>query len=110
MNRTKFFTMVEATATGELIDSVKELDFLWNSLTSFTLKYNPSYYRVLDSDLMRPDRISDKSYGTPNFWWIICLINEIDNPLIDLQVGQILKIPSAYDIFNFQRKYRVRRT
>ena len=109
MDRTKFFTVVTATATGDTEDSLKELDFLWNPLTAFTLKYDPSYYRVTVADLMRPDMISYKSYGTVEFWWIICLINEIDSPLVDLEAGQVLKIPNSLDIFNFQRKYRVRR-
>jgi hypothetical protein len=110
MDRTNFFTIVKASVTGKSKDTMEELDFLWNPLTAFELTYDPTYYRVAGSDIMRPDTISYNAYGTPDFWWIICLINSIDNPLIDMQVGQILKIPNPIDIFNFQRKYRVRRS
>jgi hypothetical protein len=110
MNRTNFFTIVEASITGLDADKTNELDFLWNPLTAMELTYDPTYYRVTGADLMRPDEISNKSYGTPDFWWILCLLNDIDSPLTDLEIGQILTIPNPIDIFNFQRKYRVRRT
>ena len=110
MDRTNFFTIVTATATTSDADKMKELDYLHNPLTKFKMNYLPSKYRVIAADLMRPDRISDKNYNTPEFWWIICLVNNIDSPLVDLEVGQILDIPSELDIFEFQRRYRVRRT
>jgi hypothetical protein len=104
MNRTNFYNIFTHS------DNVQELDFLDNSLSSFKMKYDPTYYRVIGADLMRPDRISDKNYGSPNFWWIICLVNNINNPLLDLEVGQILKIPHQLDLYSFQRKYRLRRS
>ena len=102
MNRTNFYNEVT-------IFNTKELDFLHNSLTGFEMNYDPSYYRVTQVDIMRPDLISYKNYGTVDFWWIICLVNGIENPLDDLEEGQILKIPNQFDIFNFQNKYRIRR-
>ena len=103
MNRTNFFNIVTVSGT-------QELDHLWNSLSNFEMKYNPNYYRVVTADLMRPDLISYKNYGTVEFWWIICLVNNIDNPLIDLEIGQILSIPAQQDVYSFQRKFRVRRS
>jgi len=103
MNRINFYTV-------ETVDSVPELDFLHNSLSEFTLKYSPAYYRVTGVDLMKPFLISKKFYDTVNFWWLIMLINGVDNPLVDLTVGQILKIPNKLDIYDFQKKYRIRRS
>lgn len=103
MNRTNFYHQVT-------VNSVDELDFLYNSLSEFTMVYDPVYYRVDATDLMRPDMISYKCYGTVNFWWIIMSVNNIENPLIDLEEGQLLKIPSKLDIDDFQRKFRVRRS
>jgi len=110
MDRTHFFTIVSATITGLAADTKNELDFLWNPLTAFKMDYEPTYYRVQESDLMRSDNISFKNYGTVDFWWILCLVNEIDNPLTDLEIGQILTVPNSIDIYNFQRCYRIRRT
>ena len=103
MNRTNFYHLV----TPGTID---ELDFLHNSLSEFSMKYNPTYYRIDATDLMRPDMISYKCYGVTTFWWIIMSVNGVDNPLTDLVEGQLLKIPSKLDIDDFQRRYRVRRS
>lgn len=103
MDRTTFYNIVT-------VDGVNELDFLHNALSEFTTQYPVTYYRVLGIDTMRPDLISYRHYGTPHFWWIIMLINGIDNPLTGIVAGQILKIPSKLDIYAFQKKYRVRRS
>ena len=103
MNRTNFYHV-------ETVDATIELDFLHNPLSKFTMEYPPSYYRVNGVDLMRPFLISYKLYGTVRFWWIIMLVNGIDNPLSDMEVGQILKIPSRLDIYAFEKKFRVRRS
>jgi len=103
MNRTNFYHI-------EVVDEVNELDFLHNPLSEFTTEYPVSYYRISGTDLMRPDMISYKHYGTVRFWWILMLVNGINNPLCDIEVGQILKIPSKLDIYNFQKKFRIRRS
>lgn len=103
MKRTNFYHI-------EAVDEVNELDFLHNSLSEFAMDYPVSYYRVNGIDLMRPGLISYRHYGTVHFWWIIMLVNGIDNPLTDIEVGQILKIPSKLDIYAFQKKFRVRRS
>jgi len=102
MNRTNFYHQIT-------VGDVDELDFLWNSLSEFKMNYTPTYYRVAADDLMRPDMISYKCYGVVEFWWIIMLVNNIENPFIDLVEGAILTIPSRLDIYDFQKEFRVRR-
>jgi len=101
MDRTRFFAV-------EDVDGKAELDFLHNYLSRFKMKYEPVYYRVRQDDLMRPDLISYYAYGTVKYWWVICLVNDIFNPLTDLQVGQLLVIPSILDVYEFGKKWRVR--
>jgi hypothetical protein len=101
MNRSKFFQTVT-------VEGVQELDFLWNSLGKFTLSYEPSYYRTNSDDVARPDLISYKVYKTVKYWWLICIVNSINNPLIDIEEGMILKIPSIHDILNFYQNYALR--
>jgi len=101
VDRTKFFVV-------EKVDGADELDFLHNSLSRFEMKYPPSYYRVTDQDLMRPDMISYYNYGTVAYWWVICLVNGVHSPLTDLEVGQLLVIPHILDVYEFGRKWRVR--
>jgi len=93
-----------------ITDGVEELDFLYNPLSQFKMKYQPKYYRVDDSDIPDPGLISFKCYGVVDFWWIILLVNEIQNPFLELTVGMILTIPNVLDIYDFQRRYRVRRS
>jgi len=101
MDRTKFYHVLTT-------DDIQELDFLWNTLSKIDTTYVPGYYRVSVIDLLRPDLISYKVYGTVDFWWIILLVNGIDNPLSDLKEGMILEIPNKLDIYEFQKQYRVR--
>jgi hypothetical protein len=61
MNRTNFYNKL-------VVDGIEELDFLWNSLSEFEMQYRPEYYRVKSSDLLRPDIISYKCYGSVDYW------------------------------------------
>ncbi len=103
MNRLTFHNKVT-------VGDHEELDFLWNSLSDFKMTYEPTYYRVVAIDVCRPDLISYKVYGTTEFWWVICLVNNINNPLVDIVPGMILKIPNQLDLYSFQRTRRVRRS
>lgn len=44
--------------------------------------------------LRRPDLISTKAYGSPELWWAIYEFNGIKDPLFELYIGQILRIPN----------------
>ena len=39
--------------------------------------------------------ISYKNYGTINLWWVICIANNILNPIDTLNSGVVLKIPNT---------------
>ena len=48
------------------------------------------------------DNISSKYYGIPNYWYIICEMNNILNPYEDITEGQnikVLKESYLYDVF-----------
>lgn len=91
-------------------DGVEELDFLYNSLSDFKITYPVKYYRVEASDLPDPGLISFRCYGDPYLWWIILAVNGIQNIFDELVPGLILKIPNILDVYNFQRRFRVRRS
>ena len=107
MKRTDFYHKAQVTIDGV---TTTELDFLWNTLSDFELKYEPSYYRIQGPDIKRLYLISHKVYDDVSFWWIIALVNDIDNPFADLEIGSLLVIPNILDVYEFQKKYRVRRT
>jgi Base plate wedge protein 53 len=101
MNRTDFFNII--TVNGN-----KEYDYLYNSLSGFVMNYPISYYQITESDVMRPDLISYKIYGTVDYWWLILFVNDIQDPLNDIKSGTIIKIPSILDIYAFAKKYSFR--
>lgn len=101
MDRTKFYTKVT-------VDGVEQLDYLHHTLSGFKMKYEPSYYRVNATDLMRPDTISYKNYGTVRYWWLILYVNGIGDPFSELTLGQLLQIPNLIDVYNFYKKYKLR--
>lgn len=101
MNRTRFYNIV-------INDSIPELDYLDNTLSAFTLKYEPTYYRVGEYEEARPDLISYKFYSTAKYWWILLLVNNIENVFEGIKTGTILQIPSIIDIYEFYKKYKVR--
>ena len=101
MDRFRFYK--ETTVNG-----TKELDLLWNSLSNFEIKRVPAYYRTTILDVMQPDLISYRLYGTERYWWIICLANNIHNPFTGIGVGDILVIPHIMDIYDFLKKWRIR--
>lgn len=102
MDRTSFYTVVEYE------DGVRELDHLDNPLTNFEPKFEIGYYRVVQSDLLRPDIISNKVYGSVRFWWFIMLFNGISDIFNDLEEGTLLKIPNQIDMYEFFRSNRKR--
>jgi hypothetical protein len=103
MRRTLFYEKLT-------VEGTEELDFLHNPLSKFSMEYEPKYYRVDDSDIPDPWLISYRCYGVIDFWWILLVVNEIQNPFTELIPGLILTVPNVMDIYKFQRKYRVRRS
>jgi len=101
MNRLKFFQKVTVNGTPEV-------DFLWNNLSKFELKYEPFYYRIEEEDFMRPDLISYKIYGSVRYWWVILLVNKVQDPYSELTVGALIQLPSMQDIYEFNKRWRAR--
>lgn len=57
------------------------------------------FMTVTLDDENRLDIISNKYYGTPRYWWVIALANEIIDPF-DIPIGTYLRIPSLISLYN----------
>lgn len=101
MNRLRFFSKV-------IVDDKEQLDYLFHSLSNFEMVHDPGFYRIDATDVLRPDLISFKNYGTVNYWWFIMFVNSVFDPLSDLEVGHLLVIPNLLDVYDFFKKYRKR--
>jgi len=100
MKRTDFFKEVS-------INNTTEYDHLNNTLYRFTMKYPVKYYRIAEDDVMRPDLISWKVYQTVDYWWLICFVNNIQDPFNDIISGDLIKIPNLLDVYEFYKKYKI---
>jgi len=101
MNRTSFFNIVD-------VGQGPEYDHLDSTLSRFVTNYPLEHYRVTADDVLRADLLSFKNYGTVKYWWIICFLNSIQNPLADIEVGTLLKIPNILDIYDFYKRNSLR--
>ena len=77
-----------------------QLDFTTSAYLRLHLRDNVKYTNLTVSQEIehRPDLVATKAYGTPDAWWVICLVNGIINPQRELITGRHLKIPALNDI------------
>lgn len=90
------------------IDGVIENDLVSNALDGFQFKRPRTFYTVSQQDINRPDLISLKTLNSMAYWWIIMKLNNIEDPLNDLEIGQSLQIPSIQDVEEFFIRNRVK--
>ena len=101
MDRTSFYKITN-------VGNGNEYDHLYNNLSKFTMTYPASYYRVKEEDLMRLDLVSYKAYRTVDYWWLIGVVNKIENTFTGVAVGDLLVIPNILDIYAFYKEYSLR--
>lgn len=63
-----------------------------------SLKLEPSdddiFVTVTSKFIGRPDTIGSVAYNDSNLWWAVFEFNNINDPFFDLNLGQILRLPS----------------
>ena len=70
---------------------MKRFDFLDNLPNDQTL-----YINILGEMSGRPDLISEMLYGTPQYKWVLLLINNVTNPFDEWpKNGTVIKAPTA---------------
>jgi len=50
-------------------------------------------WHTVDAYTTRLDQISYKYYFSYAYWWVIAYANHIDNPLIPLPIGAVIRVP-----------------
>lgn len=51
------------------------------------------YVTINQELLQRPDLIAYRAYGDRELWWVIYEFNNISDPLFELKLGQIIRLP-----------------
>tara|TARA_R110000822_G_scaffold896_7_gene3893 strand:+ start:623 stop:910 length:288 start_codon:yes stop_codon:yes gene_type:complete len=62
----------------------------WQNIITST-RYNLT--KVPNGMSGRPDLISQEAYNTPEYWWLVCAINNISDPFEQLIAGKLIKLP-----------------
>jgi len=89
----------------EIINTNLELDYLSEKTIDFdSFPSGDDYYMVKQQFIGRIDLISYDVYGTVDLWWLILLRNNIIDPINDIEVGDVLKIPSISDYYDYFNK------
>lgn len=58
------------------------------------------YHEVQREEENRLDIISNKYFGTPEYYWLIALANDIVDPFV-VRVGDVLRIPILYSAYEW---------
>ena len=71
-----------------------------------TQRDDESLYRVERKDIGQLDQLAFRFYGAgfEKFWWVIALINRIADPDNDMNLGDVLRIPSRATVLEFQAR------
>lgn len=78
----------------QTVDDVAQLDISRIDFKDYdfgTLKYD----YVRETEVARPDMISLRLLGTPNYWWFVMWFNGFSDPWNDLKNETIIKIPDV---------------
>lgn len=59
------------------------------------------YHEVQREEENRLDIISNKYYGTPEYFWLIAMANDIVDPFV-VRVGDVLRIPDFFSAFEWK--------
>lgn len=99
-DRAKFF--------GEVIDedgitSTDPLDFEFSNLIEFLRTKKVKIRRISSAEEGAPDLISFQEYGNDQYWWVILLVNRIQDPINELVAGDEIAIPRLQDIEEFRQ-------
>lgn len=87
-----FLDIKHRDATVRTIFNSNEVDSMiasFDSFYQFEIGYVPEGYQH------RPDLISNVFYGSPKYWWLLMLVNNISDPFEGFYVNQKILIPKV---------------
>ena len=76
--------------TTNSIVNAKKFDVILNNLEDaydYEIGYIPPEYAH------RPDRISNLFYGSPKNWWLLMLVNGVEDPFEGFNANDVILIP-----------------
>lgn len=89
---------------AEYVDNNLELDFLNKDYIMMDIE-TATTFRIPRAFKYRPDLISLKFYNNYHLGWLIAHHNEFLDPIIDFEVGKLIKIPDLDSYFRYYKTY-----
>lgn len=84
---------INSTVVYYHIGTIKKLTFTTYKKQISTVPTQTDMYMVVPSGMeYRPDLVSQKIYGTPDFWWKLLEANNIKD-IFDFKAGTNLRVP-----------------
>ena len=94
LNRSNFLDTQE-------VNNKLEKDLVMHRFDLFKIKRSAQYYTIRYDDIQRPDLLSLKLYGKVDYYWIIGMVNSINDWWNDLIIGEVIIVPDILDIEDF---------
>lgn len=86
-----------------MVNGNTELDFIKGSIPDMDLR-TVDFFTVTASTEDRLDLISFKYYGSYDFGWLIAEHNDLLDPVSEVKIGLVLKIPSMTDYYQYYNR------
>ena len=99
-NRKNFFT-TQTDSEGNV--STDPVSFEVREVFEFFKTRQVKLRRISASEEASPELISYQEYDTHAYWWVICYLNKIQDPINELEAGTQLAIPRLADIEEFRQ-------
>lgn len=78
--------------TGETLLATREI-------TEISKKSDDLYHRISSHEVNRLDILAHIYYKNPLLWWVIAQANNIYDPLLPIEIGTLIRIPSLESLY-----------
>lgn len=79
------------------------IQYDFQEFLEFMRNKNVRVIRLEEHNAYAPELISYLEFGTHEFWWVICYLNKIQDPINELEPGIEIAIPFLSDIEEFRQ-------
>lgn len=98
-DRSNFF----GTMISNGLELTDPIDWDFREFIEFMRNKNVKIIRLQEANAYAPELLSYLEYGTHEYWWIICYLNKIQDPINELEPGLQIAIPFLSDIEEFRQ-------
>jgi len=102
VSQLKLFNILQ-DENGTIFQNIWRSYSLNEEVTEETIFYNT--YEMQDDEWW--ENISYANYETPNLWWVLCIMNNVENPFEEVNPGQKTKILRANYLYQLIKEMEI---